>query len=157
MRSSRGFTIIELMITLVIVAVLLAVVVPSFTDLMARRRLEGAATELSTDLQYARTEAISRQRDVALVTAAGGGSYTITAAGPVPLKTVALPTGVTVTQNVTLTFTALRGVPNETAGGNVTIDVASSQTGGQMRLITNFMGRVELCSPSGSVKGHRPC
>jgi len=157
MRGARGFTLIELMVTIAIAAILLAVVVPSFSDLLARRRLEGMANELSADLQYARTEAVSRRLPVRLSTLVGGTGYTVVAdptGTPLTLKTVTLTDGVSVTASTTMTFTPLRGLPNETT---VSIDVASTRTAGTLRLISNFMGRVQLCSPSSTLVGYKPC
>lgn len=52
-----GFTLIELLIVVAIAAVLLALVAPSFTDMIAMQRLRGAHDQLATDVQFARTEA----------------------------------------------------------------------------------------------------
>lgn len=47
-----GVTVVELMVTLAIVAVLAAIAVPSMAALIARKRLEGLAQELMTDLRF---------------------------------------------------------------------------------------------------------
>ena len=67
-----GFTIIELMTVMVIAGVLLALALPSFNETLARRRLEGQANELVTDLSYAKSEAVARNRSVLLQTNPGG-------------------------------------------------------------------------------------
>ena len=60
-RSRRsGFTLIELLIVVAIAAVLLALVAPSFTDMIAMQRLRGAHDQLATDVQFARAEAARR-------------------------------------------------------------------------------------------------
>ncbi|MBA3588772.1 GspH/FimT family pseudopilin [Methylibium sp.] len=159
-RVADGFTVIELMAVVLITAVLLTLAVPAFLDLLARRRLEGAANELSTDLHYARSEAVSRQLDVALTTLANGTGYEIAAAStpaPTEIKRVALPAELTVTGGVSLTYTGLRGIPLETSGGDESITVSSSRTAAQLQVDNNFMGRVRLCSPDGSFKGYAPC
>ena len=56
-RHHYGFTLVELMIVVALVAILLALAAPSFRETIARNRLEGVAGELSTDFQYARSEA----------------------------------------------------------------------------------------------------
>ncbi len=56
----RGFTLIELMIVVAVVAVILTLAAPSFRDLILMQRLRGINAQLVTDLSFARSEAISR-------------------------------------------------------------------------------------------------
>ena len=67
MRSLRGFTLIELMVTIAVLAVLMTLAAPSFSDFFQRYRLRGAADEVASLLVTARTEAMTRNRDVAVV------------------------------------------------------------------------------------------
>jgi type IV fimbrial biogenesis protein FimT len=72
-RARRGgFTIVELMITLAVAAILLMIAVPSFKHVIADTNLAGVNNDLSGDLQYARTVAASRQVDVAVAQSSGG-------------------------------------------------------------------------------------
>jgi type IV fimbrial biogenesis protein FimT len=57
-------TIIELLIGLVLVALLLALGVPSFATAMQNRQIRSAADALNNGLQLARTEALRRNRAV---------------------------------------------------------------------------------------------
>jgi type IV pilus assembly protein PilE len=47
MRSARGFTLIELMITVAVIAVLSAIALPSYTDYITRSKLTEAHTVLA--------------------------------------------------------------------------------------------------------------
>lgn len=64
-----GFTLIELMITLTVAAILLAVAVPSFTDIIRNNRLTAASNDLLRSTQLARSEAVKRQTPVVVCAA----------------------------------------------------------------------------------------
>jgi type IV fimbrial biogenesis protein FimT len=53
-----GFTIVELMVTVTIIAILAAVATPSFVNVVNTNRLASQSNELLAAMQYARTEAI---------------------------------------------------------------------------------------------------
>lgn len=56
-RHSEGFTLIELMVVVALVAIIGTLVGPSFQDMILKQRLRGVNAQLVTDLQFARTEA----------------------------------------------------------------------------------------------------
>ncbi|RYG38700.1 MAG: prepilin-type N-terminal cleavage/methylation domain-containing protein [Burkholderiales bacterium] len=58
---ARGVTLVELLITVAVLGVLLAVAVPSLSDLLERRRIGAAANEISDVLHFARAEANSNR------------------------------------------------------------------------------------------------
>lgn len=167
----RGLTLIELMVTLSVVVVLLLVIAPSFTDYLARRRLEGVANELSADLQYARAQAVDNGAPVLLSTSATGyaitGQVTQKQDGPpityqtttVTYKTIVLPTGLAVSQPLVLSFEPERGslVPVAGVTPPVNLTVTNVQTAASLRATVQSTGRVALCSPSGSFSGYVPC
>lgn len=59
-RTQRGFTLVELMITLTIAVVLLMIAVPSFKNLTASNRLTTAANDIVHAISVARMEAVKR-------------------------------------------------------------------------------------------------
>ena len=70
----RGFSLVELMVTLVVAVILLAVAVPSFRDLIRRNQVSAASNTLLASLNYARTEAINRSQLVSICPSADGAS-----------------------------------------------------------------------------------
>lgn len=67
-----GFTLVELMVTVAVLAILVAVAVPSMADFSANNRLAAAKSAFSSTVALARTEAAKRGRPVILQAAAGG-------------------------------------------------------------------------------------
>lgn len=65
MRNS-GFTLMELMVTLALAAVILSIGAPSFNEFRRNNRLTGVGNEFLGAVQTARTEAIKRQVPVAV-------------------------------------------------------------------------------------------
>jgi len=64
--AQRGFTAIELMVTVSIVALLMALAAPSFTPLIESWRVRQATEQLQSTLNYARSEAIKHGGRVAI-------------------------------------------------------------------------------------------
>lgn len=66
MKKQNGLTLVELMITLIVIAIALAVAVPGFTDFIRGNRVTAQANEFLVSLTFARSEAIKRGRPVAV-------------------------------------------------------------------------------------------
>ena len=57
---AAGFTLMELMMTIAVLAILTTLAVPAFTQFIQNNRLAGQANEVVASLQFARTEALKR-------------------------------------------------------------------------------------------------
>jgi prepilin-type N-terminal cleavage/methylation domain-containing protein len=62
--AMRGFTLIELMIALTIVAILAVVGLPSLSDFVAEQRVRTSASDLVSEIAFARAKAIESSRRV---------------------------------------------------------------------------------------------
>lgn len=65
-RHLRGFTLIEVMVVVSLLAILTALAAPSFTPMIERWRVRQATEQLQSTLYYARSEAIKRGGQVAI-------------------------------------------------------------------------------------------
>jgi len=116
--DARGFTLIELMVTITILAILLGWAVPSFNNAALSSKLTGFANDLVASTQIARSEAIKRNAPITLcrstngATCAGSGGWEvgwIMLSGTTVLQRhEALPTEFEITQRTfgALTFPA---------------------------------------------------
>ncbi len=71
-RTQQGFTLVELMIGLVLVAILLGIGIPQFRNFILDQRLRATSSDLRVALTLARSEAIKRNRVVELLPDADG-------------------------------------------------------------------------------------
>jgi type IV fimbrial biogenesis protein FimT len=65
-KRARGFTLLELMFAVVVLAVLLSLAAPSMRNLVLDQRIKTVAGDLHASLIFARSEAIKRNQYVAL-------------------------------------------------------------------------------------------
>lgn len=73
-RVHRGFTLIELMVTIAVAAILMALAAPSMTTLIGSNRIQAEAASLVGDMQFARAEAIKRGIDVTICPSSDGAA-----------------------------------------------------------------------------------
>jgi type IV fimbrial biogenesis protein FimT len=64
MIKNSGFTLIELMVTVSILAILTTVAIPGFSDLIRNTQAKALANGMVTALQFARSEAVKRNQQV---------------------------------------------------------------------------------------------
>lgn len=101
--SERGFTLAEVMVTIVIMGVLAGIAIPSWWSVVESRRVDTAANQVVADLRLAHSKASSRlttQRIVITAPLANPNTYQI---GPTGfLETRTLPDGTRISTSTTI-------------------------------------------------------
>jgi type IV fimbrial biogenesis protein FimT len=76
---ARGFTLVELMVTVAVAAILMAIATPSFTSIINSNRLTSAANEMVATLQTARMEAVRLNTTVKVCSGCDGNAGSVVA------------------------------------------------------------------------------
>lgn len=78
-RGETGFTLLEALIALAVISIVLGLAAPSFTQLIARNRVDSAVNMIAQAFSLARAEAVARNLAVSLCPLSGsscGGDWT---------------------------------------------------------------------------------
>ncbi len=81
MLRKEGFTLIELLVTIIILVILASIAIPAFSRWYPNYKLRRAATDLYSNLQWAKLEAVKENADCAVVFNAGAGTYQVISGG----------------------------------------------------------------------------
>ncbi len=174
-RSQCGHTLVECAAVLGIVATVIGTVMPDTTAAVDRRRLEAVTAQIETELQLARSAAVSSNQTVRVAFAdsdagscyvvyagapgdcscGGAGGTTSCSADATPLHRHDFDAAgrVQVSSNsASIGFDPVHGTVTPTATIRIT-----GRAGEQVRLIVNVMGRLRTCTTSPSLTGYKPC
>ena len=173
-RRHSGVSLIESLITLVIIALTLGLTLPSFEPLRARKGAEGAGAQFETDVQLARSLAVARNQSVRIgFEEAGGASCYVVHSGSRGACSCLHESGATCTRGAealrvvyfgprdavqlqsnspSMLIDATRGTVTPTA--TVKVLVRGSD---MLHQVINIMGRVRSCSPSAVMPGYARC
>lgn len=77
MKKKSGFTLLELMVAIAIIAILAALAVPNFIKWRPERQLSAAAREVLSVMQYARSRALKDNVSVGLLFDRANETYTV--------------------------------------------------------------------------------
>lgn len=156
-RAGRGFTLIELMVTIAVMAILMAIAVPSFNEVALHSKLNSVSNNFVASAHLARSEAIKRNGTVTLCASSDGSSCTgawkdgwvVLAGGAVIHTQAALPAGFLLSGNVTSIAFQPTGVGATAA--NLTLCRATPTIGTQQRTVTvSATGRPGVVKVSGA-------
>jgi len=185
-RSGNGFTLLELMIVLVIVAIGVALAVPTYQDVTQRRQTTAQAQDLAAFLTYAQSQAVKKNTpisvelkftsstnwcigaaesltgcdctgvDTANLCTIDGTTWTVSSATQAHSSLVAPAPS----SDLIFAFDPVRGTM---IGGDLTpthtFDVQSDSGEYKLRVDVAATGRVKVCNPDSSkaVHGFQAC
>jgi len=66
--AQRAFTLIEMMVVITLAAIIVLLAAPNMAEMIGMQRLRAINDQLATDFQYMRTEAVSRNQFMGMVT-----------------------------------------------------------------------------------------
>ncbi len=153
-----GFTLTELMVGIVIMAVLAAIAAPNLQSMMRNSQIRNAAESITNGLQRARAEAVARNTNVAF-TLTADSSWSVNVLAPASIiesrpgsegsanvtLTIA-PAGTT-----TITFNNFGGVQATNANGTAPltqVDLASTGGNQSLRVTIGIGGNARMCDPN---------
>lgn len=179
-KWGSGFTLIELMVTLAVLAILLVAAAPSFSDSIDKSRLKGVAHGVVDVINKARTESVRQGRDVSVAMKGTTTAWCLGAKAaaepsapgePVPAATAcdcsasptacligeqqsifatALDNGVELTATPTAAFIFSNRFGTVDGFGTTTVTMTSPRKKFDLELTVTPLGQVSLCVPSSS-------
>ena len=177
----QGFTLVEAMIVVAIIAVLLAVVVPSFSDFFDKNRLKRATEEVYGLITKARAETVIRDMDLFITVDSGtwcagyaaAADCDCTETDPDAAGACAVPvgddadgnpemvlqaidgtsfTGVAIAADFDSTFNSINGTANNNGTVSLTVGVWA------LNVVVNTRGGVRICAPNANrTMGYNGC
>ena len=162
--KSAGFTLIEAMVAIGIMAIILSAALPSFRGMLLNSQVRNAAESVVNGMQKARAEAVSRNRNVEFVLdSSTSNSWTVRLAvagatiesrvsgeGSANVVTATLPANAT-----TVTFNNLGGVVEVAPLTQVNLSAVGANRSLQVRLLAG--GTPRMCDPAFAAGDPRAC
>lgn len=167
-KRQQGFTLIEVMIGVVILAIVIALGVPSYSTWIQNTKIRNAAESISNGLQLARSEAVARNTAVRFSLAAGsawtvclpdGGDCTVLQSRSGGDGSASGSNAVTVFANPAIsdvTFDAMGRGTTIAIDVDISTSVLSADESRNLRVLVNG-GNVRMCDPNTVAPDSRAC
>lgn len=173
-RAHADVTLVETMVVTSVLTVITSLAAPSFDGAVQRRHLEGAATQLETDIHYTRLLAVARNAPlrISFESGASGSCYVIHTGSANQCscatdgtavchgaaqaeRSVRFAAGGPVSlksNSRSVQFDPMKGTSTPTA----TVQL-QARNGAAIHQVLNIIGRVRSCSPAPATNGYPRC
>ncbi|EMY6466101.1 GspH/FimT family pseudopilin [Vibrio alginolyticus] len=166
----RGFTLLELLITVAVLSIILAFAVPSFSRVSQTVQMQRLATELAGFLSQSKSEAVMRNQKLYIHFSMAKNVVVSQGAWSLQLTNSSSGSGVILSlsgsayselslkhsyDNQKISFDEVRGRPQ---GGNIEFFPTNAQNIKLQAKLSNPPGRIKICSNSGAkLYDYRQC
>ena len=141
MRKDTGFSLIELMTVLAILAILSSIAIPSLFKWLPKQRVGSAAREVKSTLEFARINAIKTNADV--IVAFDNDSLTVTSGGTT-LRTRQLPDDVDLVEKDLVSPVTFNGHGfSDKSGGVAVVNTSDNMLSRNITLSTGGNTRIQ--------------
>ncbi len=166
-----GFTLVELLVAILVLAILLGLGAPSFRDFILRGQIRSATDAIENGIQLARAEAVRRNLRVRFVigSQSGQSSWTVSedTSGTVIQQSRASGEGAnTVTATITpagastITFNSFGRITANADGSvsltQVELNNTTAPSGSSRRVVIGSGGAIRLCNPDTNLASTDP-
>lgn len=146
--NCKGFTLIELMTVIAIMAIMAGIAIPNYLEWSSAARLRSSTNDLTSDLAMARLRAIKSSAKVGVIFGTNGyqvfiddNDNNVLDSGEVLLRNKQYPAGVTMNNTTFQNSRALFHRTGASSAGTVTLSRGGNQ---QADIVVNIVGRVRV-------------
>ncbi|BAL23297.1 GspH/FimT family pseudopilin [Azoarcus sp. KH32C] len=153
-----GFTLIEALVTISILALITAFAAPSFEGILANFRVRTSAEAIMSGLQLARIEALRRNQPVSFTLTTGTADWAVATVSPSSPIQASKGNGAgnlsiaTNSDQTAVTFVS-SGMVDASGSHLQQIDISSDLTNRQLRIAVHNGGQLQLCDPTITISG----
>lgn len=164
-HGNQGFSLIEILVTLTVIAALVTIAVPSLISYTQKNRLIGVTQQLYDSLQFARSQAVKTNSTIYVSFTTGsnwcyginsGTSCSCTVANSCGLGATSAANSTSLTMTASgLNSSSVKFEPNHgAANANSTITFTTGDSSAAISVKINLLGSILICS---TLTGYQAC